>query len=129
MLGSSFLSCRFAVSESRRVQAKLAHHVIQAVGALLAQADPFRDRCTEVRILKVVQAGFDQLPQGEGLGAPGQLGELIEPLLGRRLQPHSGGHAITWIHRCILGRVPVPYALGLIRQSLERQLDDNGADG
>lgn len=23
----------------------------------------------------------------------------------------------------------VPYALGLIRQSLERQLDDNGADG
>lgn len=56
--------------------------------------------------------------------APGQLGELIEPLLGRRLQPHSGGHAITWIHRCILGRVPVPYALGLIRQSLERQLDD-----
>jgi hypothetical protein len=78
----------------------------------------------EVRILKVVQSGFDQLPQGEGLGAPGQLGELIEPLLGRRLQPHSGGHAITWIHRCILGRVPVPYALGLIRQSLERQLDD-----
>ena len=45
----------------------------------LPQADPFRNRCTEVRILKVFKAGFDQLSQGEGLGVPGQLGELIEP--------------------------------------------------
>jgi len=95
LLESSFLSCRFAVSESRRVQAKLAHHVIKAVGALLAQSDPLRDRCAEVGILKVVQSGFDQLPQVEGLGAPGQLGELIEPLLCCRLQSHRGGHAVT----------------------------------
>ncbi|MCS5699150.1 hypothetical protein NZK32_08875 [Cyanobium sp. FGCU-52] len=33
MLGSSFLSCRFAGSESRRLQAKLAHHLFQAGGA------------------------------------------------------------------------------------------------
>ena len=55
-------------------QAKLTHHLIQAIGTLLAQADALRDRCAEVGILKVVQPGFDQLPQDEGLGAPGQLG-------------------------------------------------------
>lgn len=45
----------------------------------LPQSDQFRNRCSQVGILKAVRAGFDQLPQGEGLGVPGQLGELIEP--------------------------------------------------
>jgi hypothetical protein len=35
------------------------------------------------------------MTQGEGPGAPGQLGELIEPLLGCWLQPHRGGHAVN----------------------------------
>lgn len=33
---SSFLNCRRAVSEIRRVQAKLCHHVVEAVGRLLS---------------------------------------------------------------------------------------------
>jgi len=62
LLASSVPSCRFAVSEGRRVQARLAHHVVEAVGALLAWADPLGDRCTQVRILEVIQPGLDQLP-------------------------------------------------------------------
>jgi len=33
------------------IEPKPAHHVIKAVGALLAKADALRDRCTEVGIL------------------------------------------------------------------------------